>query len=239
MNTNLFAIAPLLLAGCASAPATRSSKDPISNASLALASARCSQGTCACREVDAVGRAPRGAQEADILEGRKRFELRTGYGTDPVEIDVGALRVVTKTGDPVAPACGYVDLPPGRHKVRLHTRAADARAGFHPVLLINEYGARTEDWYDTFRYKCGSQGACTQGEMHALQKQVSEVPRGIHDACGSVKVEGFAWQSDRAKGEELEDVTVEMVLNVYPFEPRFAHGSSSCGKGSGSRVSDE
>src|SRR6185312_13605828 len=94
---------------------------PKAGGPLQTAGPRCQGATCTCRQVDDYGRpAGEGSRnEGDVVAGMKRFEFRLGRGFDPVSVTIdgkGTLRKDTKT---VEATCGYVELPAGRHAVRL------------------------------------------------------------------------------------------------------------------------
>ena len=197
------------------------------NAPLRVRGARCQGGACTCRDVDDWGRGVR-EQERDIADGTKRFEIRTGRGQDPVVIAIEGQGALRKPLDTVAAACGYVDLAPGKYRVRLHASAANPDAGMVPSIFIREYGARTQDWYDTFEFRCGGGEACSIGHMEEWLGNAQKVPRGLHDPCGSTRVGGLRWNADRTVGVKLGELTVELTLDVYKFPPRFPHGAKKC-----------
>jgi hypothetical protein len=231
----------MLLSGCGGARVAGSSSVGISATSASLSPTgalggdgpRCRGAVCACRPLDESGRGTRGRSEDEeegVAPGRKRLELRSGYGLDPVEWTIEGRGITRKSPESPEPLCSYVDLAPGKYRIKYRIRAADARAGLHPTLTIAEHGPAAKDWYDTFRYKCGSSGPCTEGEMNAWQRAMAAVPRGIHDPCGSVRVRELSWGSDRASGEHLEALELAMTLEVYPFETRHRRGAAACGQ---------
>jgi hypothetical protein len=195
---------------------------------LTVTGARCSGAACTCRVVDDYGRGAPG-DEGAVAPGHKRFELRTGRGNDPLAITVEGRGTLRKSGTDVDAACGYIDLPPGKFRVRLRANAQSADAGQVPALFIREYGERTKDWYDTFEFRCGGQSeVCTLGDMQAWIDRVQKVARGIWDPCGSVRVEGVKWNALRSVGVKLAEIEVELTLEVYKFSPRFPHGFAKC-----------
>ena len=90
------------------------------------------------------------------------------------------------------------------------------------------FGRETADWYDVFAFACGANGPCIKDDMKAWFDQARAVPRGIFDKCGSTRVEGLRWSVEHSPEQTLEDLTLELVLHVYKFEPRFKHGTPDC-----------
>jgi hypothetical protein len=240
----------LLLAGCASGPAAKGgggggggsqhghAHTPLDEKTpLTMSGPRCAGGACTCRDVDDFGRAPK-APEADVAPGTKRFELRTGRGQDPMVLALEGHGALHKALDKVDATCGYVDLAPGKYALRFRAVANSAEAGMVPAFFIREYGARTQDWYDTFAFRCGAADACSIGHMEEWNERLQKVARGIHDPCGSVRVEGVRWNVERQVGVKLAELVVEFTLEVYKFPPRFPHGTKTC-KGPGGVSADE
>ncbi len=222
-------LAALLLASCAASSGAGRSDAPLDEKTpIAVAGARCKSGVCTCRDVDEHGRGTPG-DEGAVAPGTKRFEFRTGRANDPITVAVEGAGVLAKSGADVESACAYVDLTPGKHRVKLHARAANPDAGQVPALFISEYSEKTKDWYDTFELRCGGvDEVCTLGDMQAWIEKVQGRARGIWDPCGSVRVEGVKWEALRSVGTKLADVEVELVLEVYKFQPRFPHGYPKC-----------
>jgi hypothetical protein len=102
----------------------------------------CSGAACRCREVDAEGATRGGDTDGAPAEGQKRFELRTGRGGDDVQVTVEGRGTLHKSADSADIDCGYVDLPPGEHRVRLRVKAHAGQAAT-PRLLIYERGEQT------------------------------------------------------------------------------------------------
>jgi hypothetical protein len=230
MRSTLMALFALL-AGCAP------SKDAVKPTStedqkpIATAGSRCQGGTCACRRVDDRYQsieAPT-TDEGAVAEGHKRFEVRTGRGLDGLTLTVEGRGTLTKATNTPEPACAYIDLPPGKHRVKVRAVAANAELGQVPSFFISEYSADKQSWYDTFRFRCGgTDSVCEQGHMDEWVQMVRATPRGLFDPCGSVRVEGVKWNAERAVGVKLAELEVELMLNVYKFPPRFKHGVASC-----------
>jgi len=191
---------------------------------ITVAGARCEGGACTCRGSEGAG-----DSEGTIAAGQKRFELRTGYGVDPLRVTVEGRGTLVKSVDAGRAQCAYIDLPPGRHKVHLHAQAKNPDAGMAPSLSISEYGERTHSWYDTFRFDCGQNEPCTKDDLNDFIAALAKDSRGIHDPCGSVRVEGVRWSAERSPGTRLEDLDLDLVLDVYPFAPRFPHGQTCKG----------
>jgi hypothetical protein len=232
-------------AGCASGGHGKSElaqlPPPSATGPLQTAGPRCSGATCTCREVDDFGR-PSGdssRKEGDVAPGMKRFEFRTGRGDDPMTVTIDGKGTLTKDTTQAGPTCGYVELPAGRHAVRLRIEAKDKAQGIHPRLLVNEFGQSQHDWYATFAFACGSGGPCIKDDMKDWFDKARAVDRGIFDKCGSTRVEGIRWSVEHSPEQTLEDLTLDFVLHVYKFEPRFVHGTPTCKGISGGRGAEE
>jgi hypothetical protein len=225
MRSTLLALAALL--GCAPA---RGPAGPSTTGALALAGARCAGGACTCRAVDDYGNLidPKDTEEGPIADGQKRFELRTGRGFDPLRIEVAGRGGLDKRTDVVDATCGYIDLPPGQHAVRVHMRAQNPEAGQVPALFVSEFSPRFKSWYTTFQFRCGGSGPCEKGHMDDWMKEMRTVERGLFDPCGSVRIKGLRFNAERAVGTKLAELTLEFVLDVYKFPPRFPHGAPRC-----------
>jgi hypothetical protein len=208
---------------------------------LVTAGARCSGGTCRCRPVDNNDRGTEGntAVEGDPAPGTKRFELRTGRGFDKARITVGDRGTLAKDTAQTGASCGYVDLPPGRHAVRLRVEAQDRTQGIHPRLLVSEYGKESHDWYDTFSFTCGTNGPCLKDDMPIFLDQVRRVDRGIFDKCGATRVEDVRWSVEHSPEQTMEDLTLEFTLHVYKFDPRFRHGAPNCKGLAGGKAAEQ
>jgi len=192
-----------------------------------MAGDRCSNGECTCRAVDDFGRGGI-SDEKGLAEGQKRFEIRTGRGLFPEEITVDGRGTLKKTGEKVDANCGYLDLPPGKHKIHLHAKATSEAEGMVPALFINEWSARTHDWYDTFVFKCGGNSACLKDHMTEWNDTEGKRPRGIFDPCGSTRVENIKWDLSHSPDVKVMELDIDFVLEVYKFTPRFPHGGKTC-----------
>jgi hypothetical protein len=238
-----------LVAACASGPRSSSPSGSSGQAEavgpvdgpLKTAGARCSGPSCRCRPVDAHDRGTEGksAVEGDIAPGTKRFEIRTGRGFDKTTITVGDRGSLKKDTTQTEPSCGYIDLPPGRHAVRLRVEAQDRNQGIHPRLLISEYGKESHDWYDTFAFACGGAQPCLKDDMPPFLDEVRRVQRGIFDKCGSTRVENVRWSVEHSPEMTMEDLTLELTLHVYKFDPRFPHGAPNCRGLAGGKAAEQ
>jgi len=221
-----------LLSACAGSPKGGTAQVSVAahDGPMSLAGPRCQGGACTCRRVDDQGRSMEAAdtEEGPIAPGQKRFEIRTGRGLNPLEITIAGRGTLRKGTDSPAPACAYIDLPPGRHTLRIHATASNPDAGQEPSLFVSEYSATLKSWYDTFRFRCGGDGVCSHGHMLQWMEQVKAQPRGLFDPCGSVRIEGVKWDGQRSVGTTLGEVDVELALVVYKFPPRFPHGNKTC-----------
>ncbi len=237
-------VALLLLAaaGCASGHGSTElpTLPPPKSGPLVTAGARCQGAVCTCRPVDDYGRpTAQSNDEGAIADGQKRFELRTGRGFDKMTVTVDARGTLTKDASQAEPSCGYIDLPPGRHAVRVRVEAKEVAQGIHPRLIINEYGVKTSDWYNTFSFACGEHEACLKDDMKDWFDKARAVPRGIFDPCGSTRVEGLRWAVEHSPEQTLEDLTLDFVVHVYKFDPRFPHGTDTCKGLSGGKAAEE
>ncbi len=235
----------VLLGGCASGGHGKTElaavPPPSSSGPLVTAGPRCQGATCTCRAVDDYGR-PTGEgsrNEGEVAPGMKRFEFRTGRGFDAERVTIDGKGTLVKDTSTVEPSCGYVELPPGRHAVRLRIEAKDRAQGIHPRLLVAEYGKGQNDWYSTFSFACGSAGPCIKDDMKDWFDHARAVERGIFDKCGSTRIEGLRWSVEHSPEQTLEDLTLDFVLHVYKFEPRFVHGTPTCKGISGGKGAEE
>lgn len=227
MTGTRFVSIALLVTGCA---ASSSGIKPIADKQpIRTAGARCTGGTCVCRPVDNFGQSTEvGFDEGAPSAGTKRFEIRTGRGLDPATVTVEGLGAFEKSTTSPEPSCAYADLPPGKHRVTIHARAGNSELGQEPAIFIREYSADKHSWYDTFQFRCGGNDVCSLGHMEQFLDEAQKKPRGIWDPCGSVRVEGVKWDGGRGPGAKLSELTVELILEVYKFPPRFPHGAPTC-----------
>ncbi|MCS6912396.1 MAG: hypothetical protein RMK29_07815 [Myxococcales bacterium] len=194
---------------------------------------RCeSPGRCRCRPIDEYGRGQDAAEDVERApppEGLKRFELRTGRGLDQMKITVEGIGTFSKDTTSAEPGCIYLDLPPGRHRVRYHVQAHDPLQGVEPRLRISEYSPRFSRWYRTFAFRCASGSEpCTGDEARNALAVLSRVPKGKHDPCGSTRVQGLRFYTERPADAQITDFNLELVLHVYRFVPRFPPDAPRC-----------
>lgn len=228
--------------GCASGPRTElAAVPPPADGPLVTAGPRCNGLSCTCRAVDDYGRTNGDDRrdEAPIAAGQKRFEFRTGRGFDKMTVTIDSRGTLNKDVALAEPSCGYVDLLPGRHAVRVRVEAKDKVQGIHPRLLVNEYGRETKDWYGTFAFSCGAAQPCIKDDMKAFLDDVRAHDRGIFDKCGSTRIENVRWSVEHSPEQTLEDLTLDFVLHVYKFDPRFPHGTATCKGISGGKRAEE
>ncbi|MEZ4399603.1 MAG: hypothetical protein R3B06_06275 [Kofleriaceae bacterium] len=184
-----------------------------------LAGPLCDGQGCRCRDLDAPGDGGAG-----VPDGGKRFELRLG----PSEHELWATvdDMVLYKSRARAEACFYVDLAPGDHRVGLR---ASNPGGVSAGLTVAEYAPAQQSWYATFGFDCGTPGVCSYDELDAYKASLEKFRRNIHDPCGSVKVNGLAWDTDVAPDTvHPGNLAVGLVLEVYGFEPKHPHGDPAC-----------
>lgn len=194
--------------------------------------ARCTGGLCACRDVDAAGRGTSSETDeetAPIPAGHKRFELRTGRGDDTMRISIEGVGTFVKSGPQPEAKCIYVDLPTGAFRVRYHVTAANPSQGAEPRLRISEYSPKFKRWYRTFAFRCtdGSE-ACTKDLARDMFQVLTKTTDGKFDPCGSTKVQGLRFWTDKEPDVALGDFNLQLVLNIYGFAPRFAPDTQRC-----------
>jgi hypothetical protein len=194
--------------------------------------ARCTGGVCACREVDAAGNgsAPESDEETSpVPAGHKRFELRTGRGDDSMRITIEGVGTFEKSGPQPEAKCIYVDLPNGAFRVRYHVIAANPTQGAEPRLRISEYSPRFKRWYRTFAFRCtdGSE-PCTKDLARDTFQILTKTTNGKFDPCGSTKAQGLRFWTDKGADAAVSDFNLQVVLNIYQFDPRFPPGTARC-----------
>lgn len=194
---------------------------------------------CTCRDVDMFGHgtSPDGDVETSPPpEGHKRFELRTGRGDDTMRITIEGVGTFVKSGPTPDARCIYVDLPAGAWRVRYHVTAVNPSQGAEPRLRISEYSPRFKRWYRTFAFRCtdGSQ-PCTKNLAQDMFEILTKQADGKFDPCGSTKVQGMRFWTDREPEQAVGDFNLQLALNVYKFAPRFPPDTARC-KGASYRV---
>lgn len=183
-----------------------------------LAGPLCQTENCTCRT---------GVADAGFPEGgRKRFEIR--LGPTPHELWVTAPNHVLYKSPERAEMCFYLDLAPGEFPLEL--RASNPE-GVSAALQISELGTETRSWYDTFAFSCGARGTCSFAELEDKRAEYGQVKRNLHDACGSTKIKGVAWDTGKSPDQLYpSELVVRLTLDVYKFAPSKIHGDPSCGK---------
>jgi hypothetical protein len=194
---------------------------PMAMTRATLSGPLCEAEVCQCR--DDQQPADGGAGAPDV-PGVKRFEFRLGPAANPLWLTVDGM--VLYKSEQRALDCFYLDLRPGPHKVTLR---ASRDGGLSAAFSVSEYGATAKSWYDTFRFSCGSPGACAHDELDEEKARFASYGRGVHDNCGSVKVKDIAWDTGRAPDNvHPSDLQLELTLDVYKFPPRFGKGADQC-----------
>src|SRR5207253_647853 len=119
-----------------------------------------------------------------------------------VRITVEGRGTLHKPSETIESTCGYVDLPPGEHRVHVRVKAGPGEGGASPRLLVYEYGEKTGSWYATFGLACNDAGPCTRAD---LQERIAALApaHGLFDKCGSVRVTNVKWDADKAPDERL------------------------------------
>jgi hypothetical protein len=189
---------------------------PAKSTEAVLAGPLCEGGHCKCRSgADDAGAPP---------EGQKRFEIRL-KSAQQLWLTLHGMRLYKSAEAPEA--CFYVDLPSGDTPVEM--RASDPN-GVSAEWTISEYGTKTKSWYDTFRFECGNPGVCSFDEIASKKAEYGNMPRGLHDPCGSTRLKGISWDTGKAPdNEHPSELLVRLTLDVYKFLPEKAHGDD-CAK---------
>jgi hypothetical protein len=183
----------------------------------------CEGDHCTCRELSAAGDGGAGIPPA----GKKRFELRLGPSSHELWASLPGATLYKSAERSLA--CFYIDLPSGDTPVEL--RAEDP-SGVSAAWSIHELGAKTQSWYDTFTFNCGSPGACSFDELASEHARLDGYKHHVEDPCGSVKLKGLGWDTGKAPDAIHPDkLVVRATLAVYKRRPTQAHGDASCGKG--------
>ncbi len=187
---------------------------------------------CTCRDVDMFGHgtSPDGDVETSPPpEGHKRFELRTGRGDDTMRITIEGVGTFVKSGPTPDARCIYVDLPAGAWRVRYHVTAVNPSQGAEPRLRISEYSPRFKRWYRTFAFRCtdGSE-PCTKDLARDTFAILTRTTSGKFDPCGSTKAQGLRFWTDKEPDAAVGDFNLQVVLNIYKFDPRFPPDTVRC-----------
>ena len=181
------------------------------------------------------------ATRAKSPPGMKRFEFRTGRGFELESVTIDGKGTLTK------------DTVDGRAELRLRRAAARTPRGApahrgqgqgagHPPAparhRVRQAGRTTGTRPSPFA--CGGgNGPCIKEDMKQWFDKARAVERGIFDKCGSTRVEGIRWSVEHSPEQTLEDLTLDFVLHIYKFEPRFVHGTPTCKGISGGKGAEE
>ena len=182
-----------------------------------LAGPLCGEQECTCRDETAADDGGAGLPTDD----RKRFELRIGPAANELWVSVGE-HLYYKSAER-ASACFYFDLATGEIPVALR---ASNNGGVSAAVAISEYGTATKSWYQTFQFKCGSPGICSYDELDSNKTEYKKFAKGLHDPCGSVRIQRLNWNSSEAADQQHpSELAVTLGVNVYKFAPSKPHGS--------------
>ena len=182
----------------------------------------CSGDHCKCRDLGTPGDGGAGIPE----DNHKRFEIRL-QSAQELWAKIGS-NLLYKSPEQ-AESCWYIDLAPGETPVMLR---ASNKNGVSAGLVIRELGAKTKSWYDSVVFNCGAPGVCSMDELAQFKDKVAQAPHHVMDMCGSVKLKGLDWATQRGPDElHPGELQLQLVLDVYKRAPTQAHGDPSCGKG--------
>lgn len=218
----------LLAFACTPQAAVRTSWPRESSLQMA-GSHRCQGQKCACRDASTQADA---AESKPPTGGAKRYELRVGPSMDNVWLEVSGRGTWFKETETGSAGCVYVDLKPG-DKVRIseHVEAQEKTRGTALDLRISEYNPKLQVWYDTARVECGGGGdACNREMLADWLDRIHKLSHGLQDACGSTKVEEPHWTSGETDLPHPPNITADVTLHVYTFEPKLPPGNPECGK---------
>ena len=71
---------------------------------------------------------------------------------------------------------------------------------------------------------------CSFDEIASKKAEYANMPRGLHDPCGSTRLKGISWDTGKAPdNEHPSELLVRLTLDVYKFAPDKPHGDT-CGK---------
>jgi hypothetical protein len=225
-----------VLIGCAHEPPQPSW--PRASSLVPAPSHRCTAApgaSCTCRDPEADADQ---AEAAPPAAGTKRFEIRVLPTSDLTWVELAGHGQLFKDVETGSGACAYVDLPVGEKAVlRYHVESPEPTRGVELDLEVHEYGAQKHTWYNTLRVDCGGGSVyCDRDGMREWLGRIHRLPHGVHDPCGSVKIEQPHWESPGSELPHPTAITVETTLDVYKFEPQFERGSSQCKLGGAQRA---
>lgn len=183
-----------------------------------LAGPLCQGTTCRCKKDDADAGVPE-------VAGVKRYEVVLGPSDNELWATVNGM-VLYKSVER-ATECFYLDLAsPGDHPVTLRARG---EAGFGARLTIRELQASGPAWYSTFEFVCGAPGACRVDQLRDFRASLARYKRGIHDPCGSTKIQGLEWDTGRMPDVSVPaDLYLQLRLKPYKFAPDKPPGHADC-----------
>jgi hypothetical protein len=195
---------------------------PAPQTTAALVGPRCQEpGRCECRSQDGES-----ADEATPAGPYKRFEFRLG----PVQHDLWATvdGAVLYKSRQRATDCFYLDLRPGNHDVRVHSKE---ESGASIAVAIAELSKGGPWWYPSFTFECNGGGLCDLEGLDREKRRIAEVPRGVHEPCGSVRVRNVSWQTGTMPDAlHPGEIVLEFTLQVYKFATEHEPGSPECMK---------
>jgi hypothetical protein len=183
-----------------------------------LAGPLCKGTACRCADQPADAGTP-------ASSAHKRYEVKLGPSDSELWATVGDMQLYKSVER--ATDCFYVDLPaPGDTPVTLR---ATGDAGFGARISIRELNSASPAWYDTFDFACGAPGACRVDQLRDFRASLDKYSRGIHDPCGSTKIQGLTWKTGRMPdGQVPADLYLELTLKIYNFAPEHPPGHPDC-----------
>lgn len=181
----------------------------------------CEDGVCKCRDRSLPGDGGAGEPEGTV----KRFEVKIGPADHELWVTLDDM--VLYKSKARAEDCFYVDLPAGsKHPMGLR---ASSDGGVSARVEVQEYAPATKSWYQTFRFSCGAPGVCAHDELDQQKAEYAVYKRGVHDPCGSVKIQQIGWDTGVAPDQlHPDDLQVAWTLDIYDFAPKKPHGDPSC-----------
>ncbi len=155
----------------------------------------------------------------------KRYEVVIGPVDNELWATVGD-NVLYKSPER-ATDCFYLDLPsPGDVPVSVR---AHGDAGYGAHVTIHELRADGRGRYDTFEFICGAPGACSLDQITEWRKSLDRYTRGIHDPCGSTKINSVHWDTGRMPDVRVPaDLSLTFSMKIYAFAPKAPHGDPTC-----------
>lgn len=212
------AIVAVFVGACGSSGSTKRDLVPLPKPVTegTLAGATCREGRCLCRDDQ---------RKIGVPEGPvKRYEIRIGPIRNPLWVQVGKTRIY-KT-DETATQCFYVDLPVGKHKVRVR---GHGDTGLAARVAISEMAPKEVGWYSTFEFYCGGVDVCDVDQLNAFARRLDKYKRNVHDPCGSTKIRQVRWKTGKLPDNlHPTDLQLEFLLDVYPFAPAHPPGHAKC-----------